>query len=1004
MKNRAGTQVLFRGATRFVLVLLLLAGFAGASFAEERMPLQQKALQIAAVVADPNNYISISGDLTTISKEALVQTLVGDGITVSNVKATNCHPTAAGLFSITGDVGIGLKSGIVLGSGAVANVVGPNTGGGTSSSLGLPGDPDLNAILATGTGDKTSYDACVVEFDFFPQASVVSFNYVFGSEEYNEYVNSQFNDVFGFFVNGQNCATINEDPVSINTINNGNPPLKPGASNADFYINNATGDYNTELDGFTTVLTCSAKVNPGVSNHIKLAIADAGDSILDSDVFIGGGSFVSAEYAVALSPSVQNASGNNTTTHTYVFEVKNMGGTNDYFDLTLSDGVWPTFFTGTASKSMTIGPLAFLQTGWAYVDVTIPQTATVDQIDTVTLTATSVGAGAAIPVSSSATATTTALGLNPCRFIRDLPSYYIPGIPMPVSIQAEPTCIKEGDLSWALEDIVPPGWLVTNISDGGGFSGGKVSFGSLPAGEKTLTYTVKPGLADTGDATFSGTGSVSGVDTAITGNSVSAHNAGDHPADTNHNQAISISEYNGYWSYWKSGKTWPSGWNPVKPSFVTKAGQIWATYTGYHFVAGTCPACWVVNPAGIASAEAANLAASAGPLTRTTPPIYKKGVAMDVSLLVTPPAGKKVYLVEERTPAGWVVSNIGNSGNFDAINKVIKWGPFKYQSSMPSRTLTYTVMPPDDASGEKTFMGLASFDGVDVLVNTIVPDILIHNVKFVSGDNGSITGETDQKIVDGFSSTAVTAVPDTNYAFINWTGTGGFVTTVDNPLILANVIKDQTVTANFALKATLTTKPLVKPLNFKGDRGKLSFTADTATLIQIRDAISADSFISVDMNSLKFEKGKGSLSYIVAANLTTDTLDGYIRIGTAQFNVKQAPTPCEILSVTVNQETLPNVGGNLAMMVDVYPYTCKWKITSAKVSPCANDVDPAVCLQRMFSDPGNLPEIGEIITGDKIFTAIIAPSEFTRTLSGKIEISPPSAGKSSKTFKVKQYK
>ena len=46
------------------------------------------------------------------------------------------------------------------------------------------------------------------------------------------------------------------------------------------------------MDGLTTVLTCSAPVNPGVTNHMKLAIADASDSRYDSNVFLRAGSFV----------------------------------------------------------------------------------------------------------------------------------------------------------------------------------------------------------------------------------------------------------------------------------------------------------------------------------------------------------------------------------------------------------------------------------------------------------------------------------------------------------------------------------------------------------------------------------------------------------------------------------------------------------------------------------------------------------------------------------------
>ena len=129
-----------------------------------------------------------------------------------------------------------------------------------------------------------------------PNADKVFFQYVFASDEYNEFVNSPFNDVFAFFINGVNCATVGTPPVpvSINTINNGNPFGTLPNSHPELYINNdiASGAaLNTEMDGLTLVLTCQASVTPNATNHIKLAIADASDHILDANVFLRAGSF-----------------------------------------------------------------------------------------------------------------------------------------------------------------------------------------------------------------------------------------------------------------------------------------------------------------------------------------------------------------------------------------------------------------------------------------------------------------------------------------------------------------------------------------------------------------------------------------------------------------------------------------------------------------------------------------------------------------------------------------
>src|SRR3972149_4519331 len=86
----------------------------------------------------------------------------------------------------------------------------------------------------------------------------------------------------------------NLQPVSINTINNGNPFNTDPRENSALYRNNDVSDgggsIDTQLDGLTVVLTCTATVNAGVTNHMKLAIADASDEIYDAVVFLEAGS------------------------------------------------------------------------------------------------------------------------------------------------------------------------------------------------------------------------------------------------------------------------------------------------------------------------------------------------------------------------------------------------------------------------------------------------------------------------------------------------------------------------------------------------------------------------------------------------------------------------------------------------------------------------------------------------------------------------------------------
>jgi len=239
-----------------------------------------------ALAADGLHTEDLTGALTP---DDLAQTLVGAGVTVSGATYTGAD-VASGLF--TGGTGIvGFEEGLLLTSGNAANVIGPNVQDGITGDNAAPGDADLDALIPQDTND-----ASVLEFEFTADADTVYFEYVFASDEYNEYVNTTFNDVFAFFVNGSNCAVAGdpEVPVSVNNINGGNP-FGTDSTNPSLYINNdlsdGGGSINTEMDGLTVVLVCESVVNPApATNTMKLAIADAGDFILDSAVFIKAGS------------------------------------------------------------------------------------------------------------------------------------------------------------------------------------------------------------------------------------------------------------------------------------------------------------------------------------------------------------------------------------------------------------------------------------------------------------------------------------------------------------------------------------------------------------------------------------------------------------------------------------------------------------------------------------------------------------------------------------------
>lgn len=227
-----------------------------------------------------------SGVLTP--QQLITDVFLGDCLSASNIVFTG-SAGAIGTFSSGGAIGI--ESGIILTTGSVYDAPGPNSIGSTSVMTGAGGSALLNAI--TGS---TTYDASVFTFDFVAQTDQVSFNYVFASEEYPEFVCSIFNDAFGFFVSGPGYAPNTNiaivpgtgDPVTINNVNNNGaacPPFYPA-----YYVDNTGGSF-IEYDGYTVPLTATITTVPCETYQIVIAVADVGDQAYDSAVFLEAQSF-----------------------------------------------------------------------------------------------------------------------------------------------------------------------------------------------------------------------------------------------------------------------------------------------------------------------------------------------------------------------------------------------------------------------------------------------------------------------------------------------------------------------------------------------------------------------------------------------------------------------------------------------------------------------------------------------------------------------------------------
>lgn len=242
--------------------------------------------------------ITIQGNITNQE----IVNFISTPFTTVAIDTIICPQRAYGIFQAPDNSDLGLERGLLLTSGDVNWAPGPNDdgGGGNPNASNLaPGDDDLDYLSTISGNGSLSNDACIVELDVFAATNELTFEYVFASEEYPEFVNQSFNDIFAFLISGPgivgdpnignqlNIAVLpdgNNTPVQINSVNN--------LTNWEYYRNN-DGGQSIQYDGLTSdllgvkkSLTARAEVIPCNTYHLKLAIADRSDFVWDSGVFI----------------------------------------------------------------------------------------------------------------------------------------------------------------------------------------------------------------------------------------------------------------------------------------------------------------------------------------------------------------------------------------------------------------------------------------------------------------------------------------------------------------------------------------------------------------------------------------------------------------------------------------------------------------------------------------------------------------------------------------------
>lgn len=255
----------------------------------------------------------------------LAQTIFGDGVTVTGATYFG-DIDSAGIYTGGDTTSPGVTpgdTGIILSTGNAEDFT--NSSGeanqNTNTSTNTSGTNNFAPYNAAAGGQ--TFDGSTLDVDFIPVTDTLTMQFVFSSEEYPEFANSDFQDFFGVFINGElvrhDVGDGGTQPFNISDTNNSN-----------LFVSNTEDEFNTEMDGFTITLTLTIPVIPNEVNSIRIAIADVGDSQFDSSVLIAADSVQTQLVAISddvnvfpqgattldvLSNDINNSTGSLTITH-----------------------------------------------------------------------------------------------------------------------------------------------------------------------------------------------------------------------------------------------------------------------------------------------------------------------------------------------------------------------------------------------------------------------------------------------------------------------------------------------------------------------------------------------------------------------------------------------------------------------------------------------------------------------------------------------------------------
>lgn len=279
------------------------------------MNLKKIFVGFLVLVSASTAFAQMTTQNTLTVNQMVTDILVGGGLDVTNITYNGTAP-AAGVVQPGVQFFEYVGTDFPFASGMVLR---------TDNAPTVNGDPDLNALSSPFNVTNGS----IVEFDFVATGDTMNFQYIFASSEYTSFTCSSFNDAFGFFLSGPgiagpylngavNLATIpgTNTPVAINTVNSGFPANNQTCLNANpnYMTDNIyfTLSYNQIMqpigggyNGATVAMIAASGLICNETYHIKLGVANVGDQVLQSAVFLEAGSFQVFGYDIVVQPSIQ---------------------------------------------------------------------------------------------------------------------------------------------------------------------------------------------------------------------------------------------------------------------------------------------------------------------------------------------------------------------------------------------------------------------------------------------------------------------------------------------------------------------------------------------------------------------------------------------------------------------------------------------------------------------------------------------------------------------------